>query len=722
LHPTTARNELARLRFGAFEVDQVEGRLYKRGVPLRIENHPFLVLLALLDRPDAIVTREELQRRIWGDGTNVGFDDGLNAAVRKLRAALGDAADSPLFIETVPKKGYRFIAPLSGANGSSSPHGHDPVESGPDRETRLVPDISQDPGKTRVQNFPRASSPKRSQLVALGVILLFATMIAVLVFWRGGRPEWLASGFSTLQARRLEGVHTGQSLALSPDGHYVAYVRSAGRMSSVRLRQVSNAGEVEILPPREAFYVGLTISPDGNELYFVRTDEDDFIYKSLYRMPILGGPTQRLIEDIDSPVSFSPDGLRFVFARFRPATSTLEIRTANADGSREELFTEFPGYAWGCTCQAATWSPDGRTIAVAFRGILNPSQSSLYIVDVATRRADEVHSGSGCIGRLVWTPDNELTFFHGSDLWTMKDRVGTVRRVAGYGGSLGGQMDLSRDGQTAIATGYQVSEGLWSVPVQPVSAAKQLISGDASLDSVDEMIDGRVLVTKEDSSIWTTKADGSDWQSVTNVRGKGKVCGQFVLVRMRGDGSLVRMRADGTGAMTLAHSPTQTETCSLKGDSVFYVTRAQPHQIMRIALDGGNPVTIAKIPKGVMESLSISPDGSFLAYTYYNGNNPKNGFAVLRTRDAKLIQRTEGPKLGIYTFQWAPDAKSIDYLSGEDQRAEVWEQPLVGGKLRRITHFGSGYVSDFHWSRDGKRLLVVWGPVREDVVLLSGLR
>jgi len=104
----TAKNQPVRLRFGPFEIDRVEGCLYKRGLPLHIESHPFLVLAALLERPDEIVTREELQQRIWGDGTNVGFEDGLNTAVRKLRFALGDSADAPLFIETVPKKGQLY--------------------------------------------------------------------------------------------------------------------------------------------------------------------------------------------------------------------------------------------------------------------------------------------------------------------------------------------------------------------------------------------------------------------------------------------------------------------------------------------------------------------------------------------------------------------------------------------------------------------------------------
>jgi DNA-binding winged helix-turn-helix (wHTH) protein len=106
------RSEPTIIRFGVFEVDLIEQRLSKRGVLVRIENHPFMVLMTLLERPGEIVMREELRQRIWRDGTNVGFEDGLNTAVRKLRHALGDSADSPLFIETLPRKGYRFVAPV----------------------------------------------------------------------------------------------------------------------------------------------------------------------------------------------------------------------------------------------------------------------------------------------------------------------------------------------------------------------------------------------------------------------------------------------------------------------------------------------------------------------------------------------------------------------------------------------------------------------------------
>jgi tricorn protease-like protein len=145
---------------------------------------------------------------------------------------------------------------------------------------------------------------------------------------------------------------------------------------------------------------------------------------------------------------------------------------------------------------------------------------------------------------------------------------------------------------------------------------------------------------------------------------------------------------------------------------------------MRVPIDGGNPVTIAKIREGVLVTLRISPDGNFLAYAFYNGGKPNTrlSLSVLRASDGGLVNAMEEAKLGAWDFYWSPDCKALDYVSAEDEWTDVWEKPLAGGEPRRITHFGSGEVSDFRWSRDGKRLLVVWGPTSDDVVLLSGLQ
>src|SRR5215469_11322890 len=103
-----------RLSFGTFELDRESGELFKRGLPLRLQEKPLQLLLLLLEHPGEIASREDLQRRLWPNGTYVDFDKGLNTAVKKLRYALGDSPDKPVFIETIPRRGYRFIAPVSG--------------------------------------------------------------------------------------------------------------------------------------------------------------------------------------------------------------------------------------------------------------------------------------------------------------------------------------------------------------------------------------------------------------------------------------------------------------------------------------------------------------------------------------------------------------------------------------------------------------------------------
>src|SRR5438876_6293954 len=107
------------LRFGTFEVDLRAGELRKQGVRIKLQEQPFQVLTVLLQRPGEVVTREELRNQNWPPDTFVDFDNSLNTSINKLREALGDSADSPRFIETLPRRGYRFIAPVTGEDGTT---------------------------------------------------------------------------------------------------------------------------------------------------------------------------------------------------------------------------------------------------------------------------------------------------------------------------------------------------------------------------------------------------------------------------------------------------------------------------------------------------------------------------------------------------------------------------------------------------------------------------
>ena len=133
--PTSTRAE--RLRFGIFEADLRSGEMYKQGRRIKLHQQPFQVLAMLLEHPGEVVTREELRRTLWPADTFVNFDIGVNAAVRKVRRALHDSADGPRYVETLPRRGYRFIAPVASVATSAAPSG---VEvSGPEIDERVQP-------------------------------------------------------------------------------------------------------------------------------------------------------------------------------------------------------------------------------------------------------------------------------------------------------------------------------------------------------------------------------------------------------------------------------------------------------------------------------------------------------------------------------------------------------------------------------------------------------
>src|SRR5258705_6842403 len=129
---------IRKIRFGAFDVDLRSGQLYKHGIRLKLQDQPFQVLALLLQHPGDLVTREDLRQKLWPADCFVDFDTGLNNAIKKLRDALGDSAEEPRYIETLPRRGYRFIAPVENGDLSTSVTVHEKLAVAPLRQTSKV--------------------------------------------------------------------------------------------------------------------------------------------------------------------------------------------------------------------------------------------------------------------------------------------------------------------------------------------------------------------------------------------------------------------------------------------------------------------------------------------------------------------------------------------------------------------------------------------------------
>ncbi|MBK5295190.1 MAG: winged helix-turn-helix domain-containing protein [Acidobacteriia bacterium] len=239
-----------RIAFGPFEFNAVSGDLRKHGNRIRLQGQPLQILCALIERPGQMVGREELQHQLWDGTTFVDFEQGLNAAVNKLRQALGDSADQPRYVETLPGRGYRFIAPIHRDTG------------------KAVLEIA-----TPTAMRTEAARPKRLRRWlpwSAGVALAVAALGG---YWWGARSNKQGEGPGVVRFKvappagfALEGAASRQSFALSPDGSRLAFTAmDASGTLSVFLRDLSSL-EPRPIPDTNGAHT-LFWPPDGSSLY-----------------------------------------------------------------------------------------------------------------------------------------------------------------------------------------------------------------------------------------------------------------------------------------------------------------------------------------------------------------------------------------------------------------------------------------------------------------------
>src|ERR1700678_2733766 len=183
-----------------------------------------------------------------------------------------------------------------------------------------------------------AKKHKGKLIGALAVLALIAVAAVALVLFKSHGHE---NTFNAQNISIVKPTETGKAagVAISPNGQYVVYVLRDGEMQSLMVRQVATGGDVQILAPAVSVFYGLTFSPDGNYIYFTEASKENQLFSSLYKMPVLGGNPKQILRDIDTSVSFSPDGKQFAFIRGIPDKGTFKLLAANADGSGEKLLT-----------------------------------------------------------------------------------------------------------------------------------------------------------------------------------------------------------------------------------------------------------------------------------------------------------------------------------------------------------------------------------------------
>ena len=577
---------------------------------------------------------------------------------------------------------------------------------------------------------PDAGFQKRPlRPVAMAVAGLAVLGILVLGIYKFlSRPR----GFNlqNMQMTKLTDNGKASAVAISPNGQYVVYVLRDAENQSLRVQNVATRSDVQVLAPDVVEFAGLRFSPDGNYIYFVRSDKGSAHYRYLYQMPVLGGPLRQLIRDVDGPIDFSPDGREFVFQRGIPERQIVEVRLARADGSGERLLASFPAVAY--FQYGPTWSPDGKTIAVSVLASGSEANWGVDVINVADGNSRQlVPLGGRYVGRPVWSPDGDVlvatvaeTSLGRGQLQMIDFPSGTMHRFTNDLSDYAAALDVTRDGAKLAGILRTRIADLWIAPLSSPLQPRQVTSGQQVYGTVAPGPSGRVLATTSDGDLWLMHPDGTE-QTVVVPQARNlfsaSACGDRYLVFDRyldGRIQLWRSDADGSNAVKLLDEVDYSE-CSADGKAIFYSLGSK---LYRIPADGGESAEILSVP-GVRRSwlVRVSPDGSQLAFIFQEGSPvPVTKLAVAPSAGGPLRLISALP-IGATGLRWAPDGKALHYLLTRGG-TNIWEQPLSGGEPRQITKFPSGQIFDFAWSRDGKQLLLSKGSVTSDVILMRDLR
>ncbi len=287
-------------RFEDFEVHLETGEVWKAGRPLKVQDQPFRVLAALLERPGQIVTREELRQLIWPEKSFGDFDHAINLVIGKLRATLGDSADVPHLIETLPRRGYRFIAPLKERTDPSPPLVSEP------------PTEATDPSP--VHDHPVRGAGKKLWLIVSDLVLIVVTGVA-LVRMLSTRREQPSTGGDILPLVSMPAQQ--DTPAVSPDGSQVAFSYSGGPHPGIYIALVGGEKPLQLTQVDGDDYPAW--SPDGRQIAFARFSDSSNL-KRLYVIPALGGSERHVYSTAYvksaqcNGISRSPDGKSLIFA------------------------------------------------------------------------------------------------------------------------------------------------------------------------------------------------------------------------------------------------------------------------------------------------------------------------------------------------------------------------------------------------------------------------
>ncbi len=729
--------------FAGFELDAAHRSLRRKGKPVALHAKAFDLLAFLVANAGKVVSRDEILDAVWA-GQFV-EESNLTVQISALRKILGEPKNAPHFLLTIPGKGYKFVADVG--NGKELVIEHHKV-------SRLIveEETENQTNEFRV-NLPSAVRffvPKGATLnfytVAAIVSVLLVGAFGYWIYQRNSRQPSFASGWiEPTQALKPQQLTTNGKVAfaaLSPDGNHFAYTVGQTDKPSLWYANTNGKQQIQIRPPEAGTYYGLTFAPDGSEIYYVAGDEKNR-QGALFRIPVLGGSPQKVLTNIESPITFSPDGKQLAFVRlaFKRKLSILVIADT-ADGANERELATRP-LDKRFTLRGASWSPDGKLIAVGVISGTQMSDEDVLLVNAQDGTAEKFGTTTfQQVRRVAWLKDGSGLFVNAIEkdvwddrhLWLIEYPNGKTHKVTQdlfhYGMF---NLSVSDDGAKLLSVSSVKASDIFVSPTNTLTQAKKISANTlGKLDGAEGLAwttDGRIVFSAffdKSQVLWIMDADGGNARQLTKpgflerfpVVTKDN---RYVVFHSTRSGSwnLWRIGLDGGELKQLTTDGGSWRQFSVDGQWILYSASTPEgfQSIWKVSIDGGEPVRLTNQPSFYP---SVSPDGKMFACAYRTADE-KSQLAVFPIDGGEPLYSFDVPpktslNIGI---RWTPDGKSLVY---RDVGPSLWQQRLAGGEPEKILEFPDEIIYAFDWSADGRQFAVAHGEDVRDVVLISNLK
>ena len=581
-----------------------------------------------------------------------------------------------------------------------------------------------------------------SSQIALASLLLLLTCALGYFAYRSITKRETKDITGSLQFQRLPISGNVKEASISPDGKYVAAVLEDAGGENIQLTELATSSNTRITPSSQKGYRGLTFSPDNNYLYYL---EDEIETATLYRVSKLGGNNRKILENVNTGVTFSPDGSRISFVRYYKKDEATQLMTAKQDGSDEHILAtrKSPESYTLDGVGGPAWSPLDDVIAcLTFERTPQGWLRHIEVVEVKDGSRKRLSKQSWYqIRKISWLANGSGLIVAGTNSVLSPDQLSLlsypdaeVTRITKDPNEYS-TISSTSDSSALLTVKVELPSTIWVMPSNNSDKATALamsenkgVSGiewlsDSVLIYVAQGIDGFNIWSENTTDGRTSQLTSSGSSSYQPDVSPDKRYIAFVSNRS-GSLNIWRMNADGTNQVQLTNGKYEDMPQIISdGKWVVYHSAQKDGKIWKVPIDGG-----ASIPLVSQEALypAVSPDGTTLAaFVWDQSSNSKLELGVFSLGQGTPIKSFVLPptvKISMNKLRWSPDGQGLVFVNNENGVSNLWIQPLDQTTPKPLTHFTeSRLLFDFAWSPNSQQLACVRGDTVSHVVLIKGM-